>query len=87
VGVTIRKQQMREVKGGKEMNDNTFWIVFWTIVFIYLGFSAYMSYLTVKVEVESNEKIQKLREDNSKQLRESLERTIEKIARIKQSIA
>jgi len=78
---------MREVKGGKEMNDNTFWIVFWTIVFIYLGFSAYMSYLTVKVEVESNEKIQKLREDNSKQLRESLERTIEKIARIKQSIA
>lgn len=69
------------------MNDNTFWIVFWTIVFIYLGFSAYMSYLTVKVEVESNEKIQKLREDNSKQLRESLERTIEKIARIKQSIA
>ena len=64
------------------MSDNTFWILFWIIVFCFFSITSYFEEQTKQIEIKTDLKIKEMKNDSDKELRESMERITNSVKEI-----
>lgn len=64
------------------MNNNTFWILFWIIVFSYLSFSSYMKYKSVKIRSETDERIAKINATSNQNFQETMKNMAQTVSEV-----
>ena len=55
-----------------KMDDNTYWILFWVLLFVYLGTSTYFKEQTKQLAIKESLQIQKMRYNRDRYLQKSM---------------
>jgi len=50
------------------MDSNTFWILFWIIIFTYFGVNNYINQQTIQMKIKTQYQIKKMHLDSNKEL-------------------